>query len=119
MIARIDPILLFVKDFTRSLSFYRDVLGLKVRSHEPVHEQFAQFELGGTTFAIHGGYKGKPGGPIHLHFEVRDIRKSVKALKSKGAKFSGPIEKMPWGTYETSFVDPDGNEFDLTQPIKA
>lgn len=23
---------------------------------------------------------------------------------------------MPWETYETTFVDPDGNEFDMLEP---
>lgn len=116
MIARINPIILFVKDFVRSFSFYRDALGLKVESMEAVHGEFATFRVGDNVFGIHGGYKGRKGGPIDIHFETKDIRGTVRELKKRGVKFAGPIERMPWGVYETSFFDPDGNELDLTEP---
>lgn len=116
MIERVDPIILFVKDFRRSLAFYRDVLEMRIESLESVHGEFATFRLGNAVFGIHGGYKGKKGGPIDIHFETNDIHKTVAVLKERGVTFSAPIEKMPWGVHETSFLDPDGNEFDLTEP---
>jgi predicted enzyme related to lactoylglutathione lyase len=117
MIRRINPVLLMVKDFRRSLEFYRDILGLKLISLEEVHEEFAAFEVGDITFAIHGGFEGRSGGaePIQIHFEVDDIRSTVKALEAKGVKFLAPIEEMPYNAYETAFEDPDGNRFDVVQ----
>jgi predicted enzyme related to lactoylglutathione lyase len=116
MISSINPILLFVKDFDASLEFYQKTLGLRMMSGEETLEGFARFDVGGVVFALHGGYQGEVGeGNVALHFEVADIRSEVKRLKAKGVKFSGRIRKMPWGAYQASFVDPDGNEMDMIQ----
>jgi len=79
----------------------------------------AMFKLGKSELLLHGGYKGKPAaGPLHVHFEVGNIQAAVKNLRKKGVKFHEPVAKRPYGVYETSFSDPDGNRFDLVQPIK-
>jgi predicted enzyme related to lactoylglutathione lyase len=115
-ITSINPIILFVKDYGVSLGFYRDVLGLKLTSQDEPHEEFATFDVGGTVFAIHGGYEGAAGeGNVALHFAVTDIKEEVERLKSKGVKFTKEVHKMPWGAYQATFVDPDGNEMDMMQ----
>ncbi len=117
--ARIDPIILFVSRFDECLEFYRDVLGLEPTTKEgPVHEEFVELDAGGLTFSLHGGYEGKVHGgrPVALHFEVEDIFETVKRLRDLGHEVGEP-QKMEYGVYETSFRDPDGNEFDLTQPL--
>ena len=120
MIARIDPILLFVHDFQQSLAFYRDVLELPIKSLEEVHEEFAEFDLGGITFALHGGYEGEAkarhsDSPLALHFWTEDIAATTKRLKEKGVKFTRDPRKTSLGFWEGSFEDPEGNEFGLFQ----
>jgi len=115
MFTGISPIILFVKDFKKSLRFYRNILGLKLESMDSPDEEFATFRIGDLVFAIHGGYKGKRGGPINIHFVVEDIHSAVKKLRTRGVKFIGSIERMPWGAYQTTFVDPDGNQLDIMQ----
>ena len=109
---------LFVKHFKKCFAFYKDVLGLKAFFVNPDRE-VALFKVGGRELLLHGGHKGKPAaGPLHIHFEARDIRAAVRNLKKKGVKFHEPVAKRPYGVYETSFSDPDGNRFDLVQPIE-
>jgi predicted enzyme related to lactoylglutathione lyase len=116
MTSSINPIILFVKEFDASLEFYEKKLGLRRISGEEPEEEFARFDVGGVVFALHGGYEGEvEEGNIALHFAVVDIRSEVKRLKAKGVKFSRRMRKMPWGAYQTSFVDPDGNEIDMIQ----
>ncbi len=117
--ARVDPIILFVSNFEECLRFYRDVLGLKpTRKEGPVHEDFVELDGGGVTFSLHGGYEGEGHGgrPVALHFEVEDIFAAVARIREAGYEVGEP-EKMEYGVYECGFQDPDGNEFDLTQPL--
>ena len=120
LITSINPIILFVKDYEKSLRFYRDTLGLKQTSQEEPEEKFATFDIGGTVFALHGGYDGEvmKEGNIALHFAVEDIKKEVEGLKANGVKFTKEIRKMPWGAYQATFRDPDGNEMDMMQHPK-
>ena len=109
---------LFVKRFNKCFEFYKEVLGLKV-SFVNLEGEVAMFKLGKSEFLLHGGHRGKPAtGPLHVHFEVGDIRATVRNLKKKGLKFHEPVAKRPYGVYETRFSDPDGNRFDLIQPIE-
>ncbi len=115
MITSISPVILFVKDFQKALVFYRDKLGLTPSSGEAPHEEFSSFAVGSVEFSIHGGYKGRKGGPIDIHFLTKDIREEVKRLKENGVSFTRDVEKMPWGAYQATFLDPDGNELELYQ----
>jgi catechol 2,3-dioxygenase-like lactoylglutathione lyase family enzyme len=47
-----------VSDMERSVRFYRDTLGLKLRFQSP---DWSEFDLGPTTLALHGG--GTPAPP--------------------------------------------------------
>lgn len=117
--ARVDPIILFVSKFEECLRFYRDVLGLApMRKEGSAHEEFVELDGGGVTFAIHGGHEGAAHGgrPVALHFEVEDILAVVERIREAGYE-TGEPQRMEYGVYECSFRDPDGNEFDLTQPL--
>jgi lactoylglutathione lyase len=113
MIKRIDPIIYFVSNFDECLSFYRDKLGLKLSGGSPPHEGFATFKLENVEFSIHAGYKGSKDGPINIHFSTNDIHAEVARLKKAGVAFTKDVEKMTWGDYEASFLDPDGNELEI------
>ncbi len=94
---------LLVNDFEKSLSFYRDVLGLKVNSQDG---KFADFKLEGTSLAIfekdaavtmfpkkHMG----SGGSVVLAFQVDDVNKTCEELKTKSVEiFEGP-KTTDWG----------------------
>ena len=114
MITGIDPIVVFAKDFEKSLAFYRDKVGLKLAY--PPMPGWAAFKVGASSFCIHGGGKGdNRKSPVEVHFTVKGIRAEVKRMKARGVRFLHPVKRMPWGL-ETTLVDPSGNHFELLEP---
>jgi catechol 2,3-dioxygenase-like lactoylglutathione lyase family enzyme len=110
------------RDREGSKAFYRDVLGFKI-SHE---DQFAAvFDLNGTSLRISTVQDFRPQSHTVLGWEVPDIVADVKALTSKGVKFTvyegmgqDPlgIWSPPGGSTKVAwFLDPDGNNLSLTQ----
>ena len=57
MFNKIDYAMVTVSSMDRSVLFYRDVLGFKLRFQS---SEWTEFETGTTTLALHGG--GKPQG---------------------------------------------------------
>ncbi len=56
-------------------------------------------------------------GPTGITLLTDDIRSEYDRLKQKGVRFLYPPKMMEWGEWLCEFADPDGNEFDLKQPI--
>lgn len=112
---------LLVNDFDKSLSFYRDTLGLEVNSQDG---RFVDFKLEGTSLALfeknsaaamfpkeHMG----PGGGIVLAFQVENVKKTCEELKAKGVPiFEGP-KTTEWGQTVAYFKDPDNNIWEISQ----
>lgn len=113
---------LLVRDFDRSLQFYRDILGLTVNSQEG---EFANFKLGETELAIFGK-KGatamfpekymKSGGGVSLAFQVKDVAKACEELKAKRVEIIEGPKKTAWGQTVAYFLDPDENIWELSEP---
>lgn len=125
MFNRLYAICLLVEDFEKSLKFYTDILGLKVKSREG--NQFAAFDLKGTEMAIFqkdGATAMFPkkfmgtGGGVNIGFQVKDINQACKELQSKGVEiFEGP-KTTPWGQKVAYFKDPDGNIWEVSEPFE-
>jgi len=114
---RINVITLGVRDFRKSLAFYRDGLGWKA----DVQDDIAIFLLSGIVFALYPRDKlaedvtvsakgsGFPG--ITLAYcgrsetEVDEVLTQVEKL---GATIVKPAQKVFWGGYSGYFADPDG-----------
>ena len=64
-------------------------------------------EMGGVT---------EPG-PTGITFITDDIRGDYERMRAEGVRFLSPPKKMDWGEWLTEFVGPDGNQFDLKQPV--
>ena len=124
MFNKLFAICLLVEDFKKSLKFYKDTLGLKVKSQEG--NQFAGFDLEGTEMAIFqkdGATAMFPkkfmgtGGGVNIGFQVKDINQACEELKSKGVEiFEGP-KTTPWGQKVAYFKDPDGNIWEASEPF--
>lgn len=124
MFDKLYAVCLLVNDFDKSLKFYKDAMGLKVKSQEG--KQFAGFDLMGTEMAIFQKdgatamfpkkYMGDGGG-VSIGFQVKDLNKTVKELKSKGIEiFEGP-KTTPWGQKVAYFKDPDNNIWEVSEPF--
>lgn len=120
MFNKLFAVCLLVADFQRSLTFYRDTVGLEVNSTDG---EFADFKLEGTSLAIFSRKTavamfpaknmGKTGGAVY-GFQVSDVTKTCEALKAKGVEvFEGP-KTTEWGQTVAYFKDPDGNIWEVS-----
>lgn len=125
MFKKLYAVCFLVEDFEKSLRFYNDVLGLKVKSQEG--NQFAAFDLEGAELAIFqkdGATAMFPkrfmgtGGGVSIGFQVNDIKKACDELKSRGVRiFEGP-KTTPWGQKVAYFLDPDKNIWEVSEPFE-
>lgn len=120
MIQSLFAVCLVVENLTKSLEFYRDKLGLKIKSTDT---GFADFELGETPLAIFeknhatamfpARFMTKPGGVV-IALKVDDIEKTVGALESKGVLIFEKPKHTSWGQTVAYLQDPDGYILELT-----
>ena len=107
-----DCVFYYVSDMESAISFYSDVLGLRLTSRDVV----ARFDIDGVLFElVPSRDKGKPrgGGNARLCLKVEEISQAVEYLKAKGIH-TDEIQKVENGKL-TSFEDPDGNKIWLWQ----
>ncbi len=120
---RVGPIQIFVSDIKKAEKWYSEVLGMKLIKRYPKFKCILM-KLGNIEFDIgtpipewgEGWNTVKIGGRTSIFFETDNIEKAVKSLKQKRVQFIEELSKRPWGEYKAVFADPDGNEFNLTQP---
>jgi lactoylglutathione lyase len=102
-----------VSDMDRSVQFYRDTLGLKLRFQSP---DWTEFDAGSTTLALHGGGVPAPppgkeqyAGRASIGFNVENVDKVFEDLKAKGVRvLMPPTERAGEGIRLAVFLDPDG-----------
>jgi catechol 2,3-dioxygenase-like lactoylglutathione lyase family enzyme len=107
-----DCVFYYVTDMNRAISFYSDILGLKLSSHDIV----ARFDIDGVLFEIvpalnHNKLQGN--GNARLCLKVENIYKAIEELQIKGVPTS-QVQEVENGKL-SSFEDPDGNEICLWQ----
>ncbi len=114
---RISVITLGVRDFQKSLAFYRDGLGWKAE----VHDDIAIFPLSGIVFALYPrdklaedatvSAKGSGFSGITLAYLGRDeteVDNVLRHAEKIGATIVKPAQKVFWGGYSGYFTDLDG-----------
>jgi catechol 2,3-dioxygenase-like lactoylglutathione lyase family enzyme len=132
-IARIRYFPVFVSDQERALAFYRDVLGMRVSVDVPYNmygtEDFRWIcvgpDRGGTQMILyHPGMAGadeestlrdRIGEWTGVVLETDDVNAAHRELSEKGVRFASPPADQPWGGRESTFEDPDGNKFHLSE----
>jgi lactoylglutathione lyase len=117
--------MVIVSDMDRSVKFYRDTLGLKLRFQSP---DWSEFDLGTTTLALHGGGKPAPprlgppesiAGTASIGFTVDNIDSAYEDLKSRGARFVMPPKTQEAeGIRLAVMVDPDGLSVSIAQTLR-
>ncbi|WP_180271622.1 VOC family protein [Leptospirillum ferriphilum] len=105
-----------VSDMEKARDFYEGVLGLAPASK--LHDQWYEYDLGETTFAITTmaaeGFP-KPGSQGSVAFEVADIENLVERLRKENVEFLVP-DVCDFPTCKAAFLkDPDGNMLSLHQ----
>lgn len=112
--------MIYVKDVSKSLEFYGDLLGFK--PVELFHNQGAcvyarlRSPCGSGTIALHQIEPGKrlqPADSIRLYFETKDIENACDRLEKNGVTIVQPPKMMPWGWKHAYVNDPDAHEVSL------
>ena len=130
----IDTVAVVVSDRRKALAWYSQVLGLRaayIGPPEPNPDPTIQgsrekpghwIEVGPsrpfTRIHLCELPNGRiESGPTGITILTDDIQSEYNRLQQKGVRFLSRPEKMEWGEWICEFADPDGNEFDLKQPI--
>ena len=111
-----------VKDQQKAKAFYRDVLGFKVVAENPMGDDQIWIQMkppkGRAGITLVTWFDKMPAGHQQgLVLETADITATHAELKSRGLKIK-PVTDASWGRF-TTFNDPDGNGWVLTEPAKA
>ncbi|MGP4039096.1 VOC family protein [Gracilibacillus sp. D59] len=117
---------LLVKDFRKSVSFYKNQLELPINLYEEDME-YALFDTGETkiellprnVMAEGVGEKNKPvdaeaQSTFLFQFKVEDVDRSYEYLHEKSIMFvNAPHDRTEWGARVAHFRDPDGNLIEI------
>jgi len=113
--------MVMVSDMDRSVRFYRDTLGLKLRFQSP---DWTEFDINSSTLALHGGGVPSPpdkeryAGRASIGFNVENVDKVFEELKSKGVRVVMPPTQRPAESIRLAVVlDPDGLPLSFSQTV--
>lgn len=115
---------LTVKDVSKSMAWYRDVLGFKIDQRHERNEKLMAVSLSAGSARIVVGQddgargmdrvKGE-GFSLYLTTE-QDIDTLAAAVKARGGDLMSGPEDTPWGTRVFRVKDPDGFRFAISSP---
>jgi CreA protein len=111
----LDHVYYWVSDMDRAVTFYEEVLGLRLRRRDG--SNWAEFEAGPARFALHGAIEGRPlrpGGATAV-FRVADLDAARASLESRGAGFEDHVGEVEGLARFASFRDPDGNAIQIIE----
>ena len=133
-----------VSDMEKSLKFYRDLLGLKVKSlvdeegefldnmlaHENVKNKVAKLYAKNGNALVElidsKSYRNKKDrdfftiGASHFALTVDDLDETYDYLIKNGVKFTAPPQQSPDGFVKVTFCeDPDGTLIELVEVINT
>jgi lactoylglutathione lyase len=125
MFSKVDYVMVIVSDMGRSVAFYRDILGLRLKFESP---GWSEFETGATTLALHPGTRaagdaaatqaGPVAGTCSLGFSVSDVNATYAELRERGARFAmPPTERLNEGIRLAVCTDPDGLAISFAEPM--
>lgn len=124
-----------VNDPEQALTFYRDTLGLELRS-DVARENFRWLVLGSPTqpavaICITNYLGGSPadidalsgliakGALGGVHFQTDDLDAAFARIRDAGADIVQEPTDQPWGTRDFAVRDPSGNLVRIDQPPAA
>jgi lactoylglutathione lyase len=127
MIQRVIATVLFVRDRAKCAEFYRDALKMALLESDEVSNSFRLgdqililLEISAAAELLNvdanalknaGGYRGL------LAASVADVDAAYEELTAKGVTFLRPPTDQSWGLRTAHFVDPEGNTWEINQPI--
>jgi lactoylglutathione lyase len=121
---RVNYAIVFVSDVKRSVSFYRDVLGLPLRFESPVWTEFA---TEGATLALHAAPASAPmqaspipasAGTCRPGLSVVNLDAFHASMLQKGVTCVQP-PKETFGVRIAQYADPDGLVISVSEDRKG
>jgi len=121
--SRVDYVIQYVESLRRSVTFYRDVIGLKVRIEG---DGYVEFEMDNTKFSLFERSKlpeliGREGGNApcgEIGFLIEDVDGEAERLRGLDVEIlSGPMDR-PWHERTLHIADPDGNIIEFAQKLR-
>lgn len=119
MISKVKFVGIPVKDQARALEFYRDKLGFKVATDQPMGDgkRWIELRIGGAETRVvlftPEGHEDRVGTFFNGSLEADNVQKTYEELKAKGVEFTQEPKTEPWGT-SALFKDSEGNQFVLS-----
>lgn len=111
-----SQIILYVRDMTSEVHFYRDLLGFPIQypkeTTDYAKEMWVEFNTGSCTLALHGGETEPPDDKHELIFTVDDINLARQALLDAGITMS-EIRTLETGELIAAGFDPEGHGFSI------
>ncbi|MFP4572821.1 MAG: VOC family protein [Desulfobacterales bacterium] len=112
--------ILYCTRWEETVSFYRDVLGLRINFSNDWFTEFLATDTSRISIADENraSVKSCGGGGITLALEADDIEASHRATKEAGAVPSH-IKEHPWGARVFYVYDPEGHRVEIWQAKRA
>ena len=104
-----------VTDMDRAIRFYRDLLGFEVRFTGGSPVSFAVLKQGDAE--LHLSAEPAKAGSFHAHLMVDDLDGVHERLQQTAATIRQPPKVQPWGLRDIVIADPDGNTFEIAEPV--
>ena len=130
MIHKIEAMVLFVQDLAGCTAFYRDTFKLQYQGSDAHSASFLLEEGLYLILLSPEGAAGLLGTQVHelkiaggphglLAAGVADVDAAYEELKAKGVTFVRPPTDQRWGLRTAHFADPEGNLWEINQPIES
>ncbi|WP_411835016.1 VOC family protein [Pseudoxanthomonas mexicana] len=116
---KLDTVVFFVASLERSVSFYRDTLGLSVERMDGHDGPFATAQAGPVSMVFIERPARAGESPVVVFSMDAGIDDCAEALAAQGVEIVVPVSEAPDGGLSLDFIDPDGCVLSLYQPPGA
>lgn len=105
-------VVLGVSDLSRSVDFYKQILGL---TSAPAPGDLPMFRAGNLLIVLNQALSGSSGA-FELVFTVDSVGSVRNQLASRGCRFVSDSKEVAKGIWAATFADPDGHRLTLFGP---
>jgi predicted enzyme related to lactoylglutathione lyase len=116
---KVGAIVFFVSDLARSVTFYRDTLGLPLELLDGHDGRWATGEVDGLALVLIPRPARAGESPVVVFSLEGGIDDYAEALAASQVEIVVPVSESPDGGLSLDFLDPDGNVLSLHQPAGA
>lgn len=112
MFRKVGAVILLVSDMEKSINFYKDTLGLELKTRT---KEWTEFIKNGTVLALHPAKRRKlRQDGVYIGFRVGNLGDVCDKLKEKGVKFLQEIGEDAFGKHAI-IEDPDGYRISIIE----